>query len=155
MQVGDGSTPSSRDDRSDRAAAAEGALSDAAQADLDASIAIMNAEQAVMTSRINALSAATTQAIRRLAAAGIDLAGAQQRDHPDAIAAARRQIENRRAELDRISLANTIEQTELIRAGLDNLIVAVNNKKAADAAHDANLGLVDGQGNSGARERNG
>jgi hypothetical protein len=115
---------------------------DAAYAALDASIVIMSAEQPVMLSRINALSAETDRARHRLADAHDHLAAVEQHADPDNIAAAQREVDARRDELDRIALANTNEATALMDEGLANLDVAMANKRIADAAHRAWLDAI-------------
>ena len=67
--------------------------------------------------------------------------------HPalDIIAAARREVDARRDELDRIALANTNEATALMDQGLANLDVTMANKRIADAAHQAWLDAINPQ----------
>ena len=115
---------------------------DAAYFQLDASIVVMSAEQPVMLSRINALSADTDRVRPRLADAHDHLAGVEQHANPDMIAAARRDVDACRDELDRIALANANEATALMDQGLANLDVAMANKRIADAAHQAWLDAI-------------
>ncbi len=115
---------------------------DAAVFQLDTSIVIMSAEQPVMLARINALSADTDRARQRLANAHDHLAAVEQHPEPDIIAAARREVDARRDELDRIALANTNEATALTDHALANLEVAMANKRIADAAHQTWLDAI-------------
>jgi hypothetical protein len=109
---------------------------------LDASIVIMSAEQPVMLSRINDLAADTDRALRRLADAHDHLTAVEQHADSDIIVAARREVDARRDELDRIALANTNEATVLMDQGLSNLDAATANKRVADAAHQAWLDAI-------------
>lgn len=94
---------------------------DAAYFQLDTSIVATSAEQPVMLSRINDLAADTDRARQRLADAHDHLVAVDHHPDPDIIAAARREVDARRDELDRITLANTNETTALIDQGLANL----------------------------------